>query len=223
MKHGVKVYLDRNYVLAYVFSICIALSSKFQSAENDEWLALLSHVAFAATAVYSYHKERYDLSGLSLVVLCTSLVWHSSGRFGTLDNTFSFLLASYAYTTTILPPAVGVFPLVLLCVLNGDGEIYDQIAIFVPILVAITLYRLVALVPSLKLPHPFSLTFFLALVAGGMALASYYGDHWHSMWHVMAALGIALTIEPPEPPEPREPPKAVVGMPVYNGTIALRI
>jgi uncharacterized membrane protein len=216
MKHGVKVYLGRNYILVYVFSICIALSSKFQEAENDDWLALLSHVAFAATALYSYHKERYDLCALNLIVMCTSLVWHSSGKFGPIDNMFTLIVASYAFATTILHPAVVAAPIVLLCVLNGDGESFDQLVVFLPILGAITLYRLVALVPSLNLPHPFSLTFFLSLVFGGLGLASYYGDYWHSMWHVLSALAVALTIEPQEPQEPQEP-KAVtvlVGMPV---------
>ena len=210
------MYIPLRYWLGYAVCVCLAISAVIEEAQQDEWISLISHAAFVVTALYSYRQQRYDLAALTLIVTGTSLVWHSSGKFQEVDSVFTSIAALYAYATTVLPPFVAAAPVVLFSVLNGSD---DSFALFAPLIVLLILYKIVALVAHL--PKPLTLTFFLAVVAGGVGLVCYSYDNWHSMWHVLAALAIALTIEPAEPPKALVIRDVPVGVPV--GTMQLRM
>ena len=189
-----------NILFAYGICVCVALSAALQKSDNSDWLALLSHGAFAVSAIYCYQQLRYDLAAFLLVVMSSSLVWHSSGRFETIDNIFTFFTATYAFVTSALDLSwrYAAAPLIgLLCVLNGSGEDFNQLVVFLPLAGLVLLYRVI--LRWQKQPNGITWTFVLALAAGGVGMLFYYIDeekYWHSMWHVFGALAVALTIDP---------------------------
>lgn len=206
-------YLNRYYTLAYSVFACIAIASGIHQFEQSMWLPLLSNGVFAVTAFYAYDKKRYDLALFGVIQMGTSLVWHSSSKYGPLDFMFSRLFAVYAYFTTVISPLIVVPITVLFTVVNefweyetgkeeGSKSAFDDVemTVLLPLACVLTLYRVYAWYK--KLPGAITYTFVGAIVTGVLGFVSFFAFDskvGHSAWHVFAALSIALSIEPNNP------------------------
>ena len=159
----------------------------------DEWISLATNGALGLTGFYAYRMERFDLATLAVFGLCTSLVWHSSGKFQQMDAFISRYIAYYAFGTSAVPPAViGPAVLILVVFLTFEQHV-EEMYVIVP---------LVALLLFFKWNNNTITWRFVAAVGVGVgALVCYTQAEignvaWHSMWHVLGAIAVALTIEP---------------------------
>lgn len=178
--------MQRSFVLAYIVFLILAAVSVGLELDLDHWLALATNGALAVTAVLVY-PERVDISVLSLTVLCTSLVWHSSAKLQNMDAFLSRLLGYYAFASSGFPLEIaGPVSIILAYVLTFESEV-EELYLAGPLLGCLILYRL--------WNKTFSVSFALALLFGGLGFAFYYIEAWHVMWHVLGALAVALTVE----------------------------
>lgn len=131
-----------------------------------------------------------DITLLSLTVLCTSLVWHSSGNLKDMDGFLSRFLAYYAFASSGLSLKVaGPLAILLAYVLTFEAEI-QELALAVPLLVCLIVLKV--------WDNSFSVPFLFALIFGGVGVVCYYIEEWHVLWHVMGAVAVALTVEKSE-------------------------
>ena len=103
----------------------------------------------------------------------------------------SRLLAYYAFGATAVPLQVnGPVTLLLAYVISFENFV-DEFAIIGPLLGGLVIYKLYR--------KSFTLQFLLALVIGACGVACYFVSEihlsWHSLWHVLASIAVALTIE----------------------------
>ena len=50
--------------------------------------------------------KRYDLTMITLFSMCSSIVWHSSGKYKQIDSFVSRYIAYYAFGTSAFPAAI---------------------------------------------------------------------------------------------------------------------
>lgn len=173
--------------VGYLVCLCVAVACVYNESPNDSLLALSSHAAFVVTSLYAYEKRRYDIAAMALIVTCTSLVWHSAGKFREVDAIFTRALAIYAFATTVASPLWAFAPAFLYAVIMNEVEM--DLSMLVPLVVALLLYK--------AYKRTWTSRFALAVVTGGLGILCYHDVRWHSMWHVLGAVSVALTIEVP--------------------------
>lgn len=171
----------------FFIAACVAVA---QQSELDEWISLVTNGAIAVTSLYAYKLERYDISIIALFGMCTSLVWHSSGKYKQLDAFVSRYMAYYAFGTSALSPTIIGPAMLFITLLFTYEDQFEELYMFVPLLCLLVLFR--------WLNDTITRNFIVALVVGTLGIVCYRNANWHSMWHVLGALAIALTIEPPE-------------------------
>ncbi len=178
--------MEKSFVIAYIVFFILAAVSVGLELELDHWLALATNGALAVTAVLVY-PERVDISVLSLTVLCTSLVWHSSAKLQNMDGFLSRLLGYYAFASSAFSLKIaGPISIILAYVLTFESEI-EEWYLAGPLLGCLVIYRL--------WNKTFSVSFALALLFGGLGFTFYIIESWHAMWHVLGAVAVALTVK----------------------------
>tara|TARA_B100001287_G_C22426514_1_gene409347 strand:- start:5 stop:619 length:615 start_codon:yes stop_codon:yes gene_type:complete len=179
------------YVYYFMYSLFLAAAfvAVAEQSALDDWMSLITNGALAVTGFYAYSMERFDLAIITTFGLCTSLVWHSSGKYKDLDGLASRYMAYYAFGTSALSPSV-IGPAVLfLSVLLTYNEQIDETYVFAPLLAILIVYRWVK--------ETLTQNIILAVLTGTLAILCYRNTAWHSMWHVLGAITVGLTIEPP--------------------------
>lgn len=180
-------YIYQVMYAIFMIAACVAVA---EQNDLDDWISLVTNGALAVTSFYAYKMTRYDLSIISLFAMCTSVVWHSSGKYRQLDEFVSRYIAYYAFGTSALPPAIIGPSMLIVVVLFTYEEQFEELYIFVPLVCLLVLFR--------WLNDTITRNFIASLVVGVLGLLCYRVETWHSMWHVLGAISIALTIEPPE-------------------------
>jgi len=178
------------YYVAYAVFLVAAFISVVDGVELDDWISLVTNGALAVTAFYAQKMQRFDITMIALFTMCTSVVWHSSGKFKDIDGFMSRYLAYYAFGTTAFPPAlIGPFMLFLVLMSTYEAQI-DELYILIPLLGILLVYR----------GYNKTLTgnIVAAVIVGIAGVLCYRNVEWHSMWHVLGAITVALTIEPPK-------------------------
>ena len=178
------------YYVMYAVFLAAAFVAVADKAELDEWISLVTNGALAVTGFYAYSMKRFDLAMITIFGMCTSVVWHSSGKYKDIDGFVSRYMAYYAFGTSAFPPAIiGPAMLFVTVMITYNGE-FDEMYAFIPLLGVLVLYRWIN--------ETLTRNIMLALVVGIFAVLCYRNVAWHSMWHVLGAIAVALTIEPPK-------------------------
>ena len=175
-----------SYLAAYGVFLTAAAIAVQSEAGLDEWVSLVTNGAMGVTALYAFKKERFGLTILALVAMCTSVVWHASGKYKDIDGFVSRYTAYYAFGTTAFRPEIIGPAMMFLALLFTYEEQFDETYAFIPLLVLLVVYKYKSITKR----------FIGALVVGVLAILCYRNATWHSMWHVLGAITIALTIEP---------------------------
>lgn len=178
------------YYVMYSLFLAAAFVAVVEKAELDEWISLLTNGALAVTGFYAYSMQRFDLTIIAIFGMCTSVVWHSSGKYKDIDGFVSRYIAYYAFGTSAFPPAIIGPTMMFVTVMVTYNEEFDEMYVFVPLLGVLVLYRWVN--------DTLTRNIIAALVVGTCAILCYRDVEWHSMWHVLGAITVALTIEPPK-------------------------
>jgi len=177
-----------SYLAAYGLFLTAAAVAVHSEAGLDEWVSLVTNGAMGVTALYAFKKERFGLTILSLIAMCTSVVWHSSGKYKEIDGFVSRYTAYYAFGTTAFRPEIIGPAMIFLALLFTYEAQFDETYAFIPLLVLLVIYKYKSITKR----------FIGALVVGVFAILCYRNAKWHSMWHVLGAITVALTIEPPK-------------------------
>lgn len=176
------------YYVMYAVFLAAAFVAVSEKAELDEWISLVTNGALAVTGFYAYSMKRFDLAMITIFGMCTSVVWHSSGKYKEIDAFVSRYMAYYAFGTSAFPPAmIGPAMLFVTVLITYNGQ-FDEMYAFIPLLGVLVLYRWIN--------ESLTRNIMLALVVGICAVLCYRNVAWHSMWHVLGAIAVALTIEP---------------------------
>ena len=174
------------YFIAYGMFLSAAAVAVQSEADLDEWISLVTNGAMGVTALYAFKKERIDLATIALFAMCTSVVWHSSGKYKNIDGFVSRYMAYYAFgTSAFRPEIIGPAMIFIALLFTYEADI-DEMYAFIPLLVLLVAYRY----------KNITWNFAGALIVGICAILCYRNVRWHSMWHVLGAITIALTIEP---------------------------
>ena len=80
--------------------------------------------------------------------------------------------------------------MLILVVMSTYEEQIEELYIFVPLIVVLLIYR--------GLNETLTRNIVAAVIVGIAGIVCYTNVEWHSMWHVLGALSVALTIEPPK-------------------------
>ena len=67
---------------------------------------------------------------------------------------------------------------------------FDEMYIFIPLVCLLVLYRWIN--------DTLSSNIVAAIAVGVLGIVCYRNPAWHSMWHVLGAIAVALTMETPE-------------------------
>jgi len=193
------------YVFALVYGLFISAAAVAVQSEAglDEWISLVTNGALGVTALYAFKKERIDLTTIVLFGMCTSVVWHSSGKYKQIDGLVSRYMAYYAFGTTAFPPKIIGPAMIFIALLFTYEAQFDEMYALIPLLVLLAVYK--------WMNKTMTRRFIGTVVVGVVAILCYRNEKWHSMWHVLGAITIALTIEPQQPPS--NPPKKMCGPP----------
>tara|TARA_B110000858_G_scaffold186889_1_gene230564 strand:- start:5841 stop:6455 length:615 start_codon:yes stop_codon:yes gene_type:complete len=175
-----------SYFVAYGLFLTAAAVAVQSEAGLDEWISLVTNGAMCVTALYAFKKERMDLTTIALFALCTSIVWHSSGKYKEIDGFVSRYLAYYAFGTTAFRPEIIGPAMIFITLLFTYEAQFDEMYAFIPLLVLLVVYKYKSITRR----------FVGALVVGVCAILCYRNARWHHMWHVLGAITVALTIEP---------------------------
>ena len=187
--------MEKSFVVAYIVFFIISILAVAWETDSDHWLALATNGAVGVTAVYAY-EYRVDITILSLLALSTSLVWHSSGHLKTMDLFISRALAYYAFGCTAFPIKVVAPVVVFLTYVLTFEHIEDELYLTIPLLTLIALYK--------WYENTFTRNFFFAIIFGSAGVSIYRIAVWHHMWHVLAAVAIAFTLETPHMKSPQK-------------------
>ena len=68
------------YYVAYAVFLVAAFISVVDRVDLDDWISLVTNGALGVTALYAQKMQRFDITMISLFTMCTSVVWHSSGK-----------------------------------------------------------------------------------------------------------------------------------------------
>jgi hypothetical protein len=136
------------------------------------------------------NMQRVDLAVIAIFTLCTSVVWHSSGKFKELDGFASRYMAYYAFGTTAFSASViGPPMLIVALLLSYEGSV-NELYVFIPLVTLLLFYK--------WLNGNVTYRLLLAVGVGIGAMVCYNFPVWHAAWHVLGAVTVALTIETPK-------------------------
>lgn len=186
------VNLKMNYVfyVMYIMFLVAACVSVAEESDLDDWISLVTNGALAVTSIYAYTMKRFDLTTISLFAMCSSIVWHSSGKYKQIDSFVSRYIAYYAFGTSAFPVTVIGPAMLFVTVLTSYEEEFDEMYIFIPLVCLLIWYR--------WKNDTLSKNITLAIIVGVLGILCYRNTAWHSMWHVLGAISVALTMETPE-------------------------
>lgn len=178
------------YVIMYSMFFIAAVVSVVEESDLDDWISLVTNGALAVTSIYAYTMKRYDLTMITLFSMCSSIVWHSSGKYKEIDSFVSRYIAYYAFGTSAFPAAIIGPAMLFVTVLTTYEVEFDEMYIFIPLVCLLVLYR--------WKNDTLSRNIVAAIVVGVLGIVCYRNPEWHSMWHVLGAIAVALTMETPE-------------------------
>lgn len=178
------------YVIMYSMFFIAAVVAVVEESDSDDWISLVTNGALAVTSIYAYTMKRYDLTMITLFSMCSSIVWHSSGKYKQIDSFVSRYIAYYAFGTSASPAAIIGPAMLFVTVLTTYEVEFDEMYIFIPLVCLLVLYRWVN--------DTLSRNIVAAIVVGVLGIVCYRNPSWHSMWHVLGAIAVALTMETPE-------------------------
>ena len=178
------------YVIMYSMFFIAAVVAVVEESDLDDWISLVTNGALAVTSIYAYTMKRYDLTMITLFTMCSSIVWHSSGKYKQIDAFVSRYIAYYAFGTSAFPVAI-IGPAMLFVTVMTTYELeIDEMYIFIPLVCLLVLYR--------WKNDTLSKNIVAAIIVGVLGIVCYRNPAWHSMWHVLGAIAVALTMETPE-------------------------
>lgn len=178
------------YVIMYSMFFIAAVVAVVEESDLDDWISLVTNGALAVTSIYAYTMKRYDLTMITLFSMCSSIVWHSSGKYKQIDSFVSRYIAYYAFGTSAFPAAIIGPAMLFITVLTIYEVEFDEMYIFIPLVCLLVLYR--------WKNDTLSRNIVAAIVVGVLGIVCYRNPEWHSMWHVLGAIAVALTMETPE-------------------------
>lgn len=178
------------YVIMYSMFFIAAVVAVVEESDLDDWISLVTNGALAVTSIYAYTMKRYDLTMITLFSMCSSIVWHSSGKYKEIDSFVSRYIAYYAFGTSAFPAAIIGPAMLFVTVLTTYEVEFDEMYIFIPLVCLLVLYR--------WKNETLSRNIVAAIVVGVLGIVCYRNPAWHSMWHVLGAVAVALTMETPE-------------------------
>ena len=178
------------YVIMYSMFFIAAAVAVVEESDLDDWISLVTNGALAVTSIYAYTMKRYDLTMITLFSMSSSIVWHSSGKYKEIDSFVSRYIAYYAFGTSALPAAIIGPAMLFVTVLTTYEVEFDEMYIFIPLVCLLVLYR--------WKNETLSRNIVAAIVVGVLGIVCYRNPAWHSMWHVLGAVAVALTMETPE-------------------------
>ena len=178
------------YVIMYSMFFIAAVVAVVEESDLDDWISLVTNGALAVTSIYAYTMKRYDLTMITLFSMCSSIVWHSSGKYKEIDSFVSRYIAYYAFGTSAFPAAIIGPAMLFVTVLTTYEVEFDEMYIFIPLVCLLVLYRWIN--------DTLSSNIVAAIAVGVLGIVCYRNPAWHSMWHVLGAIAVALTMETPE-------------------------
>ena len=178
------------YVIMYSMFFIAAVVAVVEESDLDDWISLVTNGALAVTSIYAYTMKRYDLTMITLFSMCSSIVWHSSGKYKEIDSFVSRYIAYYAFGTSAFPVAIIGPAMLFVTVLTTYEVEFDEMYIFIPLVCLLVLYR--------WKNDTLSKNIVAAIIVGVLGIVCYRNPAWHSMWHVLGAIAVALTMETPE-------------------------
>lgn len=178
------------YVIMYSMFFIAAVVAVVEESDLDDWISLVTNGALAVTSIYAYTMKRYDLTMITLFSMCSSIVWHSSGKYKEIDSFVSRYIAYYAFGTSAFPAAIIGPAMLFVTVLTTYEVEFDEMYIFIPLVCLLVLYRWIN--------DTLSRNIVAAIAVGVIGIVCYRNPAWHSMWHVLGAIAVALTMETPE-------------------------
>ena len=178
------------YVIMYSMFFVAAVVAVVEESDLDDWISLVTNGALAVTSIYAYTMKRYDLTMITLFSMCSSIVWHSSGKYKEIDSFVSRYIAYYAFGTSAFPAAIIGPAMLFVTVLTTYEVEFDEMYIFIPLVCLLVLYRWIN--------DTLSSNIVAAIAVGVLGIVCYRNPAWHSMWHVLGAIAVALTMETPE-------------------------
>ena len=106
------------------------------------------------------------------------------------DSFVSRYIAYYAFGTSAFPAAIIGPAMLFVTVLTTYEVEFDEMYIFIPLVCLLVLYRWIN--------DTLSSNIVAAIAVGVLGIVCYRNPAWHSMWHVLGAIAVALTMETPE-------------------------
>ena len=189
----------RYYAAGFIMAAAIAFAAVWVKADEDDWIALLSHGGFVVAALYAYDIDRKDIAVLTILLIATSVIWHTRGSVHEdekrqLDTFTSLFLAMYSYGTSLLSRGLTAIVTSFYCII---------IAFFTGLELEYTLPVAIAYILIVLVLHEEFYLWRVLFVAAVSGLAYYVWslqNEWHSMWHVLSALTIPLALNLKRPP-----------------------
>lgn len=173
-------YLVFGYSL---FGVMAVVTAHYEYNANH-WTSLLTNGAVGLTAYYAYTVNRKDICIIGLVAMSSSLVWHSSAKYGLFDQFVARYFIYYTFATTIFDPIVMGPPTLFLSVLFTYYEQFEELYMVVPIVFMIVTYKVIR--------HTISPQIAVAVGLAPLALYTKGNSEWHGMWHVLGSIVVAL-------------------------------
>ena len=121
------------YVIMYSMFFIAAVVAVVEESDLDDWISLVTNGALAVTSIYAYTMKRYDLTMITLFSMCSSIVWHSSGKYKEIDSFVSRYIAYYAFGTSAFPAAIIGPAMLFVTVLTTYEVEFDEMYIFIPL------------------------------------------------------------------------------------------
>jgi len=171
-------------IFAYIIFTVAAIISVINESGDEEWISLLTNGALGLTSIYTYSKKRYDLSILSMIVMCTSIIWHSSGKYNKIDDFMSRYLAYYTLGTTAFNPVVIGVPMLFLSTLLTYNIEFEEMYVVVSLSILLIVYKIIN--------NTMDYRFVFGSISGILAFVCFHLEHWHSVWHVLSAICVAV-------------------------------
>lgn len=178
------------YYIMYGMFFIAAVVAVVEESDLDDWISLVTNGALAVTSIYAYTMKRFDLTMITLFSMCSSIVWHSSGKYKQIDSFVSRYIAYYAFGTSAFPVAIIGPAMLFVTVLTTYEVEFDEMYIFIPLVCLLVWYRWEN--------DTLSRNIVAAIIVGVLGIVCYRNPAWHSMWHVLGAISVALTMETPE-------------------------
>ena len=196
--HRLSFDCDPYIVFGYSLFGVVAVVSAYHAYDANHWTALLTNGAIGLTAYYAYTAKRKDLAIIGVVLMSASLVWHSSARYRLFDHFVSRYMAYYSFATTTFEPVIIGPPALFLSVLFTYYGDFNEMYMVVPIVATILIFKLIRRTITPRIA--------VAVCLSPLALYAKAITEWHSAWHVLASIIVALLCT--ETPKATKTPKA---------------